>query len=102
MTWVQKHPKATLDMMGYIPEWLSEDDLRSAKEQIDSNYRHGGGWNTFQGFKMAEDGNLEYPEDPPTLLLFEARLRQESIRFYQHAWVAIVQEDGSFEVARID
>jgi hypothetical protein len=102
LVWIAKHPKATPEMLGYIPGWIHEDDSRPIKEQIDNNYRHGGGWYNFQGFTMAENGNLHYPGDPPTLLLFEAKLRDETIRFYQHSWVAIVQKDGSFEVARID
>jgi hypothetical protein len=29
-------------------------------------------------------------------------LRDEEIRFYDYSWLAIVQPDGSFEVARVD
>lgn len=28
--------------------------------------------------------------------------KHETIYLYQHAWVCIVQEDGSFEVSRMD
>jgi len=40
--------------------------------------------------------------DLPVPLLAEARLRHETIRFYLFLWAAIVQADGSWEVARID
>jgi len=95
-------------MLGYIPQMLSEADPRPAKEQLDEGYRHGGGWQPFPrhiggtGFAMLPSGNMQYPDDPETQLLAETRLRDETIRVYLHAWVAIVQPDGSFEVARMD
>lgn len=102
MQWIQKHPRANEDHLGHIPDFLSEDDPQSAKEQIHKNYSHGGGWVAMKGFEMDPDGSLLYRGDPPTLLLYEAKLRDEAIRVYQHAWVAIVQSDGTFEVARLD
>lgn len=101
VVWVAKHPKATPDMLGYIPSFVSDDDPRSAKEQLDSNYQHGGGWRKFEGHVMQPD-SLKYPGDPPMPLLYEARLRNERIRFYLYSWVAIVQEDGTYEIARMD
>ncbi|HEY5446040.1 MAG TPA: hypothetical protein VIJ87_16530 [Pyrinomonadaceae bacterium] len=100
MIWIMMHPRATHDMLGFIPGFLDENDPRSAKEQIHANYISG--WHTFQGFKMADNGNLLYPGDPPTRLLAMTHLRNETILFYEHDWLAIMQRDGSFEVARID
>jgi hypothetical protein len=103
MTWVLRHPKATFQMLGYIPSFFSESDPRPAREQIDSAYKYGGGWHPFTGFKMLPDGSLKYPKDPPLPLLAESILHNEEIiRFYSHSWVAIVQLDGTFETARID
>lgn len=102
MIWRSLHPKGTLEMLGYIPAMVSDDDPRPAVEQFDSNYRHGGGWDPFPGFTMLPDGNLSYPGDPPTIALAETQLRDEVIRFYQHSWVAVIQPNGSFEVARMD
>jgi hypothetical protein len=51
---------------------------------------------------MLKNGNIKYPGDPQNKLLFEAKLRDETIRVYEHAWVAIAQPDGSFEIARMD
>lgn len=96
-----KHPRMTHEALGFLPHFLSEANPEKAAKQIDANYQHGGGWNSFKGFTMTERG-LEYPGDPPIVLLAEAQLRDETIRLYQHAWVAIVQPDGSFDVARID
>jgi len=97
-----KHPRATYDHLGLIPLFLSEFDRRPAREQFHDNYSHGGGWNPFSGFTMLPSGDLRYPGDPPTRLLAEARLRDEIIRIYEHAWVAIIQPDNSFEIARLD
>jgi hypothetical protein len=102
MIWHLKHPKATPDMLGYIPSFLSEDNPRPAREQINTAYAHGGGFQPFIGFKMLPDGSLKYPDDPPTLLLAETTLRHETIRFYQHSWLAIIQPDGTFEITRVD
>lgn len=97
-----KHPQATQEMLGYIPTFLSENNLCKAREQLDANYRHGGGWNPFQGHRMLDNGNIQYPGDPPNRLLAEAKLRDEVIRIYENAWVAIIQADSSFEIARMD
>jgi hypothetical protein len=88
-------------MLGYIPGFLSEDDPRPAREQIDANYRHGGGWRPFKGHTRTAVG-LRYPGDPPMALLATSRLRDEVIEFYDCQWLAIVQPDGSFEVCRMD
>ena len=102
LIWEQKHPKARLEMLGYLPTFLDDSCLLSAVEQLDMNYQHGGGWDPFPGFVMLLNGNLKYPGDEPTELLFETRLREEVIRFYEHAWVAVIQPDGSFEISRMD
>lgn len=101
MIWRAMHPHATPDMLGFLPGFLSEDDPRPAREQLDSAYAHGGGWNSFTGFRMLPDG-IAYPGDPVMPLLYETQLRDEIIRFYNCAWVAIVQPDGSFDIARMD
>jgi len=102
MIWVLRHPRATPEMLGFIPSFLSERDPRPAREQIDSNYGHGGGWFPSRGMTLGADGNLHYPGDPPYQLIAETRLRDEVIRFYDCSFVAIIQPDGSFEVARLD
>ncbi len=102
MIWEMRHPRASIDMLGLIPTFLSEADPRPAREQLDANYRHGGGWIPHPGFAMLPGGALAYPGDPDLPLLAEARLRGEVVRFYECSWVAVVAPDGSFEVARMD
>jgi hypothetical protein len=50
----------------------------------------------------SDNGNLEYPGDPPTRLLAMTQLHNELILFYEHDWLVIKQADGSFDVARLD
>lgn len=95
------HPRMTQEHLGLIPHFLSLDDERPAAQQIDANYEWGG-WSPFEGFKMSPDGRLSYRGDPDLIPLASARLRDEEIFFYPHAWVAIRQPNGSFEVSRID
>lgn len=95
-----------MEVVGFIPQFLSEDDPRPAKEQIDSAYQHGGGWRSFEGFEL-KGGNgipytLIYPGDPITESLSQATLRDETIVYFEHSWVAIIQKDGSYDIARID
>lgn len=89
--------------LGFIPSFLSEYDPRPAREQLDQNYAHGGGWSPMPGWQLQSDGeSLRYPGDPVLHPLAEAKLRDETIRFYDCAFVAIFQPDGSFEVDRLD
>lgn len=92
------------EMLGTIPEMLSADDPGGAVEQIDRAYKDiGGGWRDFSGFTLnAERGTLSYPGDRPRLLIAEAKLRDERILFFNGAWIAVVQPDGSFRAACID
>jgi hypothetical protein len=95
--------RATQDDLGFIPMFLNPRDTRSAKEQFNTAYAHGGGWRKFEGFTMrASDRAIKYPGDPAFKPLAEGKLRNETILVYPHAWVAIVQPDGTYEIARMD
>jgi hypothetical protein len=102
MIWILHHPGMTLDHLGYIPDFLREDDPRSAREQF--NERYMSGWHPFNGFrKMLDNGTLVSDSGDPSLKpLASTVLRDEQILFYRHDWVAIVQLDGNFEVCRMD
>ena len=98
------HPRMTQEALGYLPSFLDEGDPRPAKEQLDSGYRHGGGWDPQPGFRLSMDSDniLFYPGDPPLRPLARAKLRNELIVIYEHSYVAIIQPDHSFEVCRMD
>ena len=86
---------------GGIPSFLNVHDTRPARVQFNENYAHGGGWCSFPGFVRTENA-IQYPGDPPREEIARAKLRDETIIIYQGAWVAIVQPDGSFDIARMD
>lgn len=92
------------EMLGDIPVWLSADNPGSAVDQLDAEYRPiGGGWRDVKGFQLDVDaGTLTYPGDPARRLIASATLRAETILFFDGAWVAVVQPDQTFRVARID
>jgi hypothetical protein len=107
MVWIMRHPQADIDMLGYIPYFLAEDDPRPAREQFDDRYAPGGGWRPLGGFTLDKNGSLLYPGDPPLGCLAQTVLhnntcKSEIILVYEHAWVAIIQSNGDFEVARMD
>jgi hypothetical protein len=97
------HPKATYEMLGYIPDFLSELDPDRAVAQLDKSYKHGGGWVPFQGFTFDPvSKSIKYPGDPAYPAIAEFTLRDEKIYMYPHAWVLVLQTDGSYVVARMD
>jgi len=91
--------------LGILPQFFDEADPRPAREQINENYAHGGGWHPFEGFELGQDKKgyyLDYPEDPPMREIARAKLRDETIVLFQYDWVAIIQKDGTFEIASVD
>ena len=102
LTFQYLHPRAH-DLLGYIPQFLSLDDPRCTKEQLNENYGHGGGWRPMEGWTLNPVNHLlKYPGDPAMAPVAIAQLRQEVVIMYPHAWVVILQQDGSFEIARLD
>ena len=102
-TWIGLRLNAP-EAIGFIPSFLNEDDPRPAREQLDSNYQHGGGWRPFEGFKLNQQTmELSYPGDPPyKAVAFTNFHEKEVVIIYPHGWVLILQGDGSYEVARMD
>lgn len=102
MDWKLLHPRMTMEMLGFLPGFLSERDPRPAAEQINDNYRHGGGWSPMPEWTLTEGNGIKYPGDPALMPLASTKLRDEEIFFYNHAWLCIKQPDGSIEVSRVD
>lgn len=99
--WEAVHPLFTIDHLGYIPQFLNEDDPRSAIEQIHQNYISG--WNEFKGFEVnPETGRMKYPGDPAYTPIAKAKFHDETLYFYQHAWFTVIKADGSIHTARLD
>jgi hypothetical protein len=104
MVYFPLHPKFTIDHLGYLPGFLDEEDPDTARQQLDKNYRHGGGWRPMPGWEIMDmdDMTICYPGDPPLKPIAFTILHDETIYFYIHAFVLILQKDGSFEIARMD
>jgi len=89
----------------YLSHFWDEADPRPAKEQANTSYVYGG-WQPFSGFTLLGSEKttykLAYPGDPPQVELSRAKLRDEIIVLFPSAWVAIIQLDGSCEIARMD
>lgn len=102
LRWELRGVAVSTDELGWVPMLVSADDPRPAKEQIHESNADAGGWVPFHGFRMFANGNLQYPADPEIQLIAQAKLRDETLRFYQYDWIAILQSDGSFEIARVE
>ncbi len=90
---------------GLIPSFLSEDDPRPAVEQIHENYAHGGGWSDFEGFDLRHRNGLfelHYPGDPSYREVSRAKLRDELIVLFAYSWIAVIQPDDTYRIAKID
>jgi hypothetical protein len=102
------HPDVGPDVFGEVPEFLDPTDPRPAREQFNERYAHGGGWRPMKGWRLSKDNVLQYSygdsggEEPPLRPLAQTKLRKELIVLYEHSWVAIIQEDRTFEVSRMD
>jgi hypothetical protein len=101
--WHRLDARAHLDHLGYIPAFLDEDDPDDARTQLDKNYAFGGfrpqsQWHLLDPVTMA----MQYPGDPPTKPLWMGFHRQERIYVYPYGYVAVVQPDNSFVMARMD
>jgi len=98
MLWMVTDPRTDL---GFLPSFISDQDPRTASEQINANYSYGG-WDPQAGFDLLKDFALKYPGDPPMKPVAMTNLRHELICLYPYSYLAIFQPDGSFEVSRVD
>jgi hypothetical protein len=88
---------------GELKWMLSDTNPHPAREQFDAAYFHGGGFTPMKGWTYDPlDYGITYPGDEKLLPVAWTELRSERIYLYRHAWVAIVQPDDSFVVARMD
>jgi hypothetical protein len=90
------------DVWGFIPSFLYADDPRPAREQF--NERYVGGWMPGPpGLVFDFDTvTLTYPGDPPMTPISAMQFRTEWVLLFPSDWVLILQQDGSWEVARMD
>jgi hypothetical protein len=92
----------TLEDLGLIPHFFDEADPRSAIEQVDANYAHGGGWSPIPGFTVGPGSVGHYPGDAPFEPLAIGLFRDETVIYYAGSFVAIINGAGLYQVARLD
>ncbi len=99
-----KHCKVPVEhVAGNIVYFADEGNEMPLNEQFDKNYGFGGGWRPFEGFVFDPvEKTITYPEDPKYYPMAIAKFRDQEIIMYEHAWVLILNADGSFEVSRMD
>lgn len=88
----------------FLVDIFDAKDPRPAREQAQERYAHGGGWNPIAELELTASGKLKYPGDPPFGELSRAYLplTQEVLILFDYGFVAIIQKDDSYEVARMD
>lgn len=94
------------EAVGFLPHYWDATDPTPAVAQHDAMSPPGGPWSDFSnGFRYDPVTEaLQYPGDPDLLPLAFAvlPLSRERILVYPSAWVAIVQDDGTYTVDRRD
>ena len=92
----------------YLPMIFNEGDPRTAQEQANHRYDHGGGWNSFngRGFELkgtADKGfQLAFPGDPHMRELSRTQFHEQLLVLFECSWMAIIEDGKMIDVARID
>jgi hypothetical protein len=101
--WELVHPRATFDMLGYVPGFIDISSDAPLRDQINAGYVSG--WHRSASEWVRISNTLQgHPEDPPFPMIARYRHQPtgELLEFYTSCYTAIVQPDGTFEVARLD
>lgn len=104
VTWIALDRNFQAEDLGFLWEILQADDKRKVKEQLETNYAHGGGYRPFKGFKLDRmTMSLKYPGDPLMKPVAMTEIGDEKVFFYaEGSWLLIMQPDGEYEVTRVD
>lgn len=102
-------PGVPVEALGFLPQLLNWTD-GSIEDQLNVTYAHGGGWQPFgkDQWKLTFDpestpATLQYPGDPAYTERARFILKHgETFLLFDHSLSVAVQNDGSFEVSRLD
>lgn len=103
---------SNMDAAGLLPCIFDEEAPVTAREQIEVNYAHGGGFRSMLGDgdwqfnhnAAIGESTLKYPGDP----IFREQSRcylpvtQETLILFSAGLVVIVAADGSYDITRMD
>ena len=96
------------ESVGFLPEIFLEHDPRTAQEQANERYAHGGGWMSFEGFHLTNDTvngtlGLKYPRDPVMRELSRTIFHNQYLVLFEGSWLGVIESNGTLsDVARID
>jgi hypothetical protein len=94
------------DLVGLIPSFICETDPRPVTQQIDDNYQHGGGWRPLPGMTLSPGlvllGGDPEPYRPIAITRLAEREDQTLVIIFERGVTAVVEADGSYQVARLD
>lgn len=88
--------------LGLVYYWFSLGDDTPTRDLIDRHYKQGGGFNEIDGFTLSDNNCLQYPGDPVLEPLAQLRRGPELVVFYDFALLAIIQQDRTFQVTRVN
>lgn len=101
---IHHHPRATMAHWGEIPYWLSDDNLKPAKQQLHEGYRFGG-WQSMKrdSIKMLSGDRYSYPGDPVQSPISEIQMNSgERVLLYDNAIVVVFDKNGDWDMCRMD
>lgn len=92
------------DLLGLLPIIFNAHDPRPAAAQANERYAHGGGWQPFGGFTLGPEDEILYPGDPAFRPFARLRLplSSETVLVYPYSWVVVKNDNGGWEVCRMD
>ena len=109
LKWTFLHPYANYSHLGFLVDFLDDEDPRPVTEQLDDTYRHGGGWK-----ELNKDG-VSYILNPKTRTLRYTKhggewlkpiarttLHGTTIIFYDYAILAAHTPGEQLRVTRVD
>lgn len=89
------------EAVGILLDWIDRTDPRPAREQYEEKYAFG--VHPSLGGKIDPDGTFHFPEDPPQFPLIKLERDHETVYFYLHSFVSIVnRETGEHFRTRMD
>lgn len=96
-------PMDIITSLGFLPEWVFRglqlgEDMETA---LTSRYQYYTGPMELP-CTIQDDGCYTYPGDPIQHPVASVRGATETLYFYEHAFVAVVKEDGSTWFTRMD
>jgi len=99
--YLNNNVKDAMEHLGRIPLLFNPQSSDDAWLQLEENYPDGYQPQTGDAWTLTNDEYLIYKGMPPCPPSATAYLRHEKLLVYAGGWLAIVQPDGSYTLARV-